>query len=116
MHKKHPLIRFVRWGSAYTIGNTIYLNRALLSNPGIFRKMVTHEMKHIRGLAGVDWNEKWDWNIFWWKLSHPSSWPDLIPIWWHGGRRISIDWNRIMFWVGIQIGFVCLYLIWRFFK
>lgn len=110
-----PTIKLVRWGTAYVRKRQIHINQDLLNHPQIYNKVLTHELKHLRGEKRVDWDEPWDWEIFLWKLTHPAAWADMLPVWWHGGRTFSIDWNRMTFWAGIAIGFVCLYTIKRFF-
>lgn len=117
MRKMQPIeINYVDWGSGYKLGRTICLNKRLQDNPSVHDKILEHEVKHVLGLKFVDWHEPWDWEIFAWKLFHPSSWIELLPIWWHGGRRFSFDLSRMYFWIGIGLGFLSLYLIGRFFK
>jgi len=111
-----PEIIHVRWGTGYVYRGVIHINHNLISNPRIYAKVLRHEKKHWNNEKGVDWREPWDWSIFWWKLTHPSAWVDLLPVWWHGGRRFSIDWHRASFWSGIGIGLLCLWAVDRWFR
>jgi len=91
-------IEFVNHGLANIINDRLYVNKLLLLRPDLYRKVLRHEERHIRGESSVDWNEKWDKELFKFILKHPSTWVQFLPVW-IVGRRIVYSKT----WMGVWL-------------
>jgi len=102
-----PWIKWTKYGLASTIGNTIYINKKLLKFPGLYQKVLSHEMKHVQGADfTLDFKEPFDLELLVWVIKHPSSWVHYLPVWYFQGK---IVWARtmLMLWL-LAFGIVML--------
>lgn len=102
-------LKLVDHGMGYRMGDTIYINRELKKYPDLFNKVYNHELKHLNGVEHVDWNEPFDFQLFKFMVTHPSTWINLLPIW-IIGNKIIYDKTKILLWLGI-IGWLIIFVV-----
>ena len=98
------MIKYVNHGVANVIKGDIYVNKKLKEHPKLFAKVIAHENKHLKGVDRVDLKEPFDWELFKFIVTTPSTWSQFLPIW---ISKRKIIYNTVM------LGFasVLLYII-----
>lgn len=94
-------IKYVDWGVGNLIDGVIYLNWRLKAYPELEMKVIRHELAHAQGTPGVDWNERWNWDMFWFIVQNRSTWIQYLPVWLSKENHLTIiiNWNVVWFWL-----------------
>jgi hypothetical protein len=106
-------INYTKWGLAYVLKGQIYLHEGLKNHPQLQEKILKHELRHLRGEKYVDFREPFDFDILLYRLEHPSTLADLLPVWIQG-RQVSYDLTMALIWlmVGMLVGIISCMIKW----
>jgi hypothetical protein len=94
MPKLKPQVKFVPFGIASRVGNTIYINKELPKfKYALYESILAHECKHGEGYSFSDIKldivnkelEGMKGDYYKFILSHPSTLTELLPIWRYEG-------------------------------
>ena len=83
---------------------TIEINRMLKAYPELYKLVMEHELEHDEGdftskdlIHDMKSRTK---GLFKFMLRHPSTWIQILPIYWHRKRKTIVwDWNAIVSWM-----------------
>lgn len=102
-------VEYVSWGVGSFMDGKIYLNKSLKKYPKLHKRVLDHELKHLRGEPHVDWKEKASLSLWAFTLSHPGAWWEFSPLWMFNGI-IYFDKMKFVWWgiilAGIAINYV----------
>jgi len=87
------MIKLINHGVANVIKGDIYINRKLKKYPRLYAKIIAHERKHLTNEEHIDLKEPFDWELFKFIITTPSTWSQFLPVW-ISGRKII--YNNIM--------------------
>ncbi len=99
----HPKIEYVEWGLGNRIDDVIELNSKLKECPELHDLVLNHELRHFSGERFVDFDQGWNWKLFWFVLAHPKTWVQFLPFWIRG-KTILYDLPLLLLWL-FAIGF-----------
>lgn len=94
MNLKKPKIKWIDYGVACRIDDTIYINKELKKRKQLCRKIIEHEKDHTSGLSGHDiridlFNKHLNGNraeYYSFIMTTPSSWVEFLPFGFYEGR------------------------------
>lgn len=110
-----PKIKYIDYGIASRIGNTIYLNKDLKKNKKLHRNLLIHEKKHTNSYLWKDLNMdlnnkelkglRMDYYKF--LFSNPKAWIQYMPIWTYD-KKTTWDITLIIFYLILIITIIIL--------
>ena len=109
-------IKYIPWGIACRVKNTIYLNEALKKYPELCNSLIEHEKKHSSSFTARDFkmdihNAEISANkAEYWKFvsSTPSSWTEFLPFWFYDGRFV-VNASIVMLYAVFLVIFLSIY-------
>lgn len=77
----NPVPNLSNYGVGNVISGKIYINRIFLNRKDLYDVVLKHELAHLNGDHATDLKEPFNLSMVWFCLCHPSTWPQLSPIW-----------------------------------
>lgn len=69
------------------------MNIKLIKYPKLYKKVLDHEIAHLKGDKHKDFKERMGFNMWLFIITHPSSWCQFLPLWYMDNTLI---YNRSM--------------------
>lgn len=101
------MIKLTNHGVANVIKGDIYINKRLKKYPSLYTRVIAHERKHLNNEDHVDLKEPFDWELFKFIITNPSTWTQFLPIWIKGRKII---YNQIMLGFFLVLCYIIVFI------